>query len=588
MKRIKKVILLGFILAIVGIGFLINKLPEKNLMKSNETSYTQAYNHNPNNVLENVFAGDNSRILPFIFDTCNQSIKKSFLEQEFEEANLTIQNKQNLEEIIGTGDIIETESSAYTVLVYGDVNGDGLVDTFDAQAIIRHFTYGGEYELQGIYAKAGNLDNRDDDIDTFDAQRIIRFTVYETPLVLNEPVAEGTPEYVEKALSLTNQTTKSSYDYYEEFEVVSTIKNYNANNINLTWEIKDFNNNIVDDSKIELIDETVKDKRTIVSKFIAKEKDTYTFTPVLEGFTGTIGEKQDIFITIKGFGTIDKVVFTQESPVSIPATSSKMIGVKFQHKYNYKNEILYKDIDVTAQKCLEILNVSGITSENEIQINLVGKTDSNLEFIILDSNLLDKYVTNVQIVANTYHLDAGENTYKLSFKNNIPGELTVNVQPEKLITVKVTQDVKDEVPREINLYQGSSLDGVTIREGDIVKEFNNRLYTILPIYVWSDNRKQPIYPDDISEYIMSNADIKVVDNNSETWNVISIEKLYSADGINFTQINEDTPNYSEKEVNYIGIAIGDTTMVSDLRTVKIYNKMMKKMGTEIELNANII
>lgn len=602
MKKTKKVILLGFILAIVGIVFILttNKFPEKNLIINKENDYTQAYNHNPNNILENVFAEDNSRILPFIFDTNKQSIKKSFLEQEFEEADIIIKNKESLGEIIRTGDIIETESAPYIVLIYGDVNGDGLVDTFDAQCIIRHFAYGGQYELQGIYAKAGNVDNRDDEIDTFDAQRIIRFTVYETPLVFSEPVAEGVPEYNEKALSITNQTTKSSYECYEEFEIVSNIKGYNANNINLTWKVKDFDNNNVNDSKVELIDKTVKDNKTIVTKFIAKEKSIYTFTPVVEDFDGTVADKQDVFVTIKENGKIDKIVFEQGgsinihanssemiSSINIPATSSKIISIKFKHKYNYKNEIIYKDIDVNAQKCLEVLNVSGVTAE-EIKINLIGRTDSNLEFIILDSSSLDKYVTHIQIVANTFHIDTRPNTYKLSFGNNIEGELTVNVEPEKMITVKITQDVNAETPEEINLYQGTSLDEVTIRQGDIVKEYDGKLYTILPIYLWSDNQKQKIYAEDLSEYMMSDSDIKVLDNNSETWNIISVQKLYSADGINFTQIIEGTSNYAEKEVNYIGIAIGDATKLNELKIVKIYNKLMKKMQNEINLKVNII
>ena len=55
---------------------------------------------------------------------------------------------------------------AYTVVIYGDVNGDGLVDLFD-YAYLKQEVWGG-IKLSGIYAEAGNIYADSAGIDLFD------------------------------------------------------------------------------------------------------------------------------------------------------------------------------------------------------------------------------------------------------------------------------------------------------------------------------------------------------------------------------------------------------------------------------------
>lgn len=190
MKKVKKVLLsLGLMLTTVGTVGLTNKIPEK-LLESNIFGSVQAYNHNPNNILDNVFENNGLTVLPFVFENSDETIKKSYVVEQFKNAGITIENQSSISEIITTGTQIRTNSKTYTVLIYGDVNGDGYVDVFDAQNILRHYVYGENYSLTGIYEIAANVNNEDNEVDVFDSQRILRFYVgFETKLVINEPTS---------------------------------------------------------------------------------------------------------------------------------------------------------------------------------------------------------------------------------------------------------------------------------------------------------------------------------------------------------------------------------------------------------------
>lgn len=190
MKRVGRILLLsGLTMITVGTIGIMNMTYET-LPKSNVSSHVQAYNHNPNNILDNVFEKDGKTILPFIFKDSDQTITKTYVVEQFRKAGLTIQNLSNLKDIIVTGDQIKTATTTYTVWIYGDVNGDGYVDVVDAQKALRHEIYGENHELTGDYAVVANVYNKDNIVDVVDAQRILKFFVgLETKLVFKEPLS---------------------------------------------------------------------------------------------------------------------------------------------------------------------------------------------------------------------------------------------------------------------------------------------------------------------------------------------------------------------------------------------------------------
>ena len=58
-----------------------------------------------------------------------------------------------------------SEEKTFNILIYGDVNGDGLIDKLDYLAVLRHYygytTYNGVYKLAADANKDGTIDKLD-------------------------------------------------------------------------------------------------------------------------------------------------------------------------------------------------------------------------------------------------------------------------------------------------------------------------------------------------------------------------------------------------------------------------------------------
>lgn len=225
MKKIKKVILVSSVLtATVGCVGLANVLP-KALQKNKPSSYIQPYKHNPDNILDNVFENDGIIILPFIFENSDQTVTKQYVLEHFRRAGIEVTNEADLSDIITTGTLIKTPSKTYTVIVYGDADGDGYADSYDALAIIEHVVNGGDKEITGAYKIAANVENDDEEVDSYDALRIIEFVVGTEPkLVLNEPVSikEGDTEAPKITLNGDNPQIVRLGQPYEELGATVT------------------------------------------------------------------------------------------------------------------------------------------------------------------------------------------------------------------------------------------------------------------------------------------------------------------------------------------------------------------------------
>ena len=98
--------------------------------------------------------------------------------QANEFATIQIKNKNNEAKTSGklaTGDkitiISNKETKTYEVLLYGDVNGDGIIDKLDYLAVLRHFYKYTQYT--GVYKEAADA-NKDGKVDKLDYLAILR------------------------------------------------------------------------------------------------------------------------------------------------------------------------------------------------------------------------------------------------------------------------------------------------------------------------------------------------------------------------------------------------------------------------------
>lgn len=90
--------------------------------------------------------------------------------------SITIKDKDNnTSSIFKTGDKVNIKSTSedknYEVVIYGDVNGDGVIDKLDYLAILRH--YYGYKTYEGVYKEAADV-NKDGVVDKLDYLAVLR------------------------------------------------------------------------------------------------------------------------------------------------------------------------------------------------------------------------------------------------------------------------------------------------------------------------------------------------------------------------------------------------------------------------------
>ena len=132
-------------------------------------------------VCKDLIKGEN--LVPYVFDSAAERLVADAVRGEYKVTSTNYKNPNQ----VATGDKFATSKGSKTVLVYGDVNGNGVVDTFDASYAQQIYLGASATELQKL---AANVNNGNDTVDTFDASRIQQFYLGNGTLVANPPKGE--------------------------------------------------------------------------------------------------------------------------------------------------------------------------------------------------------------------------------------------------------------------------------------------------------------------------------------------------------------------------------------------------------------
>jgi len=430
LKNIKKTIVVIALVLIIGIMEITNIIPIALLQKNGATT-VQAYTHNPNNILNNVYEKDGLTILPFIFDNPFQMIYKSYIIEQFQQAGINIKNQESLGNIIVTGNEIKTNDKTYTILIYGDVDQNGIVNSFDALSIVEHIVYGNNSEIKGICKLAANVENDSDNLDSFDALRIIEFVIgREKKLVLNEPESMSTnklkPEYkVPEGLTAIKGQTLADVKLPEGFTFAAPLDtpvgDVGTNKFTVIYTPEDTNRyEIVPDIKvlITVTDGTQKEKPIYVvpEGLIAIEGQTLADIELPDGF-----EFEDSLDTLVGEAGKNKFKVTYT-----PKDTDKyeiVTGI----------EIIITVIESSIEETEKITGIEKVSNDSETEISQDIYYENKVATIksIDDEVMLSKdsnFIYNCDIITN----DGNKETAEVNFtKGSKSGEIDVKFYATK-------------------------------------------------------------------------------------------------------------------------------------------------------------
>ena len=200
-------IILAIIMAVIfrkkikywnGIGMFILAFTITVMLSSgNIYAYTKKHKYG---VYNNLIKNQNVLAISFDKDETERELKVSQIPSLVDNVSLCKDKKENTiseNSTIGTGSKAQLkDNTEYVVLLYGDVTGDGKINSNDIYPIIQHILK--NQTLTGVYAKAANLNNKNDEndenINSSDIYQIIKFMlgdlkndlVYDFPSKSNE------------------------------------------------------------------------------------------------------------------------------------------------------------------------------------------------------------------------------------------------------------------------------------------------------------------------------------------------------------------------------------------------------------------
>ena len=522
MKRKSKAFIL---LSIVAFAILLVSNINLNQHTMHASKYEpKAYNYKPANILDNVFILNNQYILPFIFTNADQTVSKNTIISEFNQKGLTITNSIN-KDIVGTGTQIKASNGRiYTVIVYGDVNGDGKVNLIDAQRVVMH--HKGTIKLSGVYFTAGNVANNNEIINLIDAQRIVmlkkqltnKLVLYEPEPLIEDTVAPEITLNGQKNMTLTIGDT-----YVEQG--ATALDNYDGN-VNVT------------------ITGTVDTQR--VGTYVI----TYT---AIDSAGNKAVETRNV-----------QVVLKQISTLQVDENNMANINVKNSKKYAKVNtNFILGSINANTGNDVTPLMIDDLKAE-------VNSQDLEVKFVSQNGKILVQCYTNkVGQYYITPYIEYGNKKIKAQ-------TIEVKVKSEVLMleTVKLNTS-------ELKLYLE-----MPIQANNVKAENDNNIYTILPItFLDQDGDEIGITANDITfnqtaetgkvdvKLPLIKKDAALAETNA---NAIKV-KLYNSD---------DTEANPDQIVSKIGFAINQSTEV-DFKDVSNHSVEISGGNSDIVLPMSI-
>ena len=507
-------IILAIIMAVIfrkkikywnGIGMFILAFTITVMLSSgNIYAYTKKHKYG---VYNNLIKNQNVLAISFDKDETERELKVSQIPSLVDNVSSCKDKKGNTiseNSTIGTGSKVQLkDNTEYVVLLYGDVTGDGKINSNDIYPIIQHILK--NQTLTGVYAKAANLNNKNDEndenINSSDIYQIIKFMLGD----LKNDLVYDFPSKSNEELDLNIAYDKK--DWTKDSVIVTISSSTELVVPDGNWQLsenkkqisKTYNENTSETLNIKSADGRNGNIDVVISN-IDKNAPNISGNLVVNPQTASVGDNIEVTVNAEANDTesgIDKIMYEvyrgnekvreQEIVGSAAFTFQAVKGVTYQ--------IRMYSIDKAG-------NTSGIETMKMEQLNYLdtdaGQKDLNDETVRYNNNLnglndaISEKEDQLANINNTYYAkkseindefqqklkvaeaEKEENLYQLNKKfNNIVNELTEE-KDNKLARAKSQYD--DEIAAAKK--QGAT----TAQINDIKKAYSNKKQSIQDDY----------------------------------------------------------------------------------------------------------
>lgn len=515
-------IILAIIMAVIfrkkikywnGIGMFILAFTITVMLSSgNIYAYTKKHKYG---VYNNLIKNQNVLAISFDKDETERELKVSQIPSLVDNVSSCKDKKGNTiseNSTIGTGSKVQLkDNTEYVVLLYGDVTGDGKINSNDIYPIIQHILK--NQTLTGVYAKAANLNNKNDEndenINSSDIYQIIKFMLGD----LKNDLVYDFPSKSNEELDLNIAYDKK--DWTKDSVIVTISSSTELVVPDGNWQLsenkkqisKTYNENTSETLNIKSADGRNGNIDVVISN-IDKNAPNISGNLVVNPQTASVGDNIEVTVNAEANDTesgIDKIMYEvyrgnekvreQEIVGSAAFTFQAVKGVTYQ--------IRMYSIDKAG-------NTSGIETMKMEQLNYLdtdaGQKDLNDETVRYNNNLnglndaISEKEDQLANINNTYYVkkseindelqqklkvaeaEKEENLYQLNKKfNNIVNELTEE-KDNKLARAKSQYD--DEIAAAKK--QGAT----TAQINDIKKAYSNKKQSIQDDYEQELNMRE--------------------------------------------------------------------------------------------------